>query len=248
MAIPTQERAVDAYSSYDSDNVSRLTRIVTSGEDKIAQDGQLEPSITGAGASIVSITQGIAVKDDILIHITADFDLDLTDPFNYSGQALLNYPTVEETYIVLQYQYAKTPQVPEAQVLVLNNISEYDTDLHIFLAKVHFDSVTTADLISLSDGLVVRPIANLSSAYTDQDAIDAQVIGNNNVALQWTGTAINHFHGLGLYPLIQIMDNNAGVDQGQMVQAILTHTTTDNVSIDFDVITMPNPFNFILIY
>jgi hypothetical protein len=244
MAIPTQVRAVDPFSSYESDNVSRLTRIVTSGEDKIAQDGQLEPSITAAGVSTVNITQGIAVKDDILIHITEDFDIDLTDPFNYSDQSLLNYPTVDETYIVLQYQYVKTPQVPEAQVLVLNDIADYDTDLHIFLCKLHFDSATTVDLVSLSDGSVIRPTANLCDSYTDQDAIDAQVIGNNNVVLAWTGTTINHFHGLGLYPIIQCME----IATRELVQPIITHISTDEITIDFDPITTLNPFNFILIY
>jgi hypothetical protein len=244
MAIPTQERAVDPFSSYDSDNVSRLTRIVTSGEDKIAQDGQLEPSIPATG-SIVDVTQGIAVKDDILIHITSDFQLDASDPFDFQNNSLLNYPTVEETYIVLQYQYVKTPQVPEAQVLFLNDIADYDPDLHIFLGKAHFDTATTIDLISLSDGSVVRPVANLCDNYTDQDAIDAQVIGNNNVSYQWTGTTINHFHGLGLYPIVQIMDNN-GVNTGELVQAIITHISTDEFTIDFD--SVDNPFNFVLIY
>jgi hypothetical protein len=244
MAIPTQVRSVDPFSSYDSDNVSRLTRIVTSGEDKIAQDGQLEPSIAGLSVSTINITQGIAVKDDILIHITADFDIDTTDPFNYADQALLNYPTVDEAYIVLQYQYIKTPQAPEAQILLLNDVADYDPDLHIFLGKAHFDSATTVDLITLSDGSVVRPIANLCDAYTDQDAIDAQVIGNNNIVLQWTGTVINYFHGLGQYPIIQIMESSSG----ELVQAILTHISTDEITIDFDPDTTANPFDFVLIY
>jgi hypothetical protein len=247
MAIPTQTRAVDPFSSYDSDNVNRLTTMVTNGSDKLLADEYLLPSIT-ATTNLVDITGGIAIKDDVLIQIPSDFQLDASDPFNYTGQALIDYPTVEETYIVLQYQYLKTPQVPEAQILFLTDISDYDTDLHIFLGKAHFASATTIDNIALNDGSVVRPVANLCDPYTDQDARDAQNISNNNVSLAWTGTAINHYHGLGLYPIIQIMDNDGGGDQGQLVQADITHVDTNQFTIDFDANNTSSPFNFILIY
>jgi hypothetical protein len=247
MAIPTQERAVDPFSSYESDNVNRLTRIVTSGLDLIAKDEDLFPSITAPGVSLIDITDGIVIKDDVLINVTADFQLDLTDSFNYSDQTVMNYPAQSEGYIVLQYQYLKTPQVPEAQVLILNDKADFDTDLHVFLGMAIFDSATTVASIALNDGSVIRNVANLCDAYTDQDARDAQNISNNNINYQWTGTPINHIHSLGLYPIVQIMDNTIGEDPGELVQAIITHVDTNQFTIDFDD-DFTNPFDFVLIY
>lgn len=189
MATPQQQRAVDPFSSYESDNVNRLTRILTAGEDKIARDADISPSQDGA--TIIKISDGVCVKDDVVIQIkdfsglTGEQSIDITDPTNYVDGTLTSGPYVQKTYLILNYLYVKTPSPNIAQIQILEDLTAYDRDIHMFLGVVNFSSSAVISSILLEDtsplgsypaeyydgsGYIVRPILGLDEVYTDTQA------------------------------------------------------------------------------
>lgn len=293
--IPIQERAVDPFSSYESENVNRLTRVLTAGEDKIARDTDLFP--TKASDTIINITDGVAIKDDVMLHIedTVGLDgfqtLDITDPLNYILQAgetsLMEAPFPAVAYLVLQYVYVKTPQVPEAQILILKHPEDLNPELHIFLGKITFSATNVIQSIDPEDTSVfpnvVRPVANLTDAYTDAQARAAdalnpitnhraadpadynKLVGTDsttgeiilisfddarkptNIEETFNGSAITVTHNLGTYPIVQVIDNDGGSDQGELIQAIIVHTNENEFTVDFDA-NQSTPLDIIIVY
>jgi len=168
--IPTQIRAVDPHSSYNSDNVNRITRIITDGVDSVAQDIDLLPS--KYSNTSISVTSGVCVKDDVMIQ--------LTDPISaVSSNVAGDY--VEGTistnpygYIVLTYQYVKTPIPVQAKLQILGIVANYDPTLFLFLGRVNFTTPGVIDTIQLDDPdvspVLQRSVLNFSSAYTDTQA------------------------------------------------------------------------------
>lgn len=179
--IPTQYRAVDPFSSYDSDNVNRITRIVTAGDDKIVRDSDL--LVSYLNDTTLTITSGVAIKDDVTLHFPSNMTLDLTDPDNYIIQSIgepqeMEAPFPAYGYIVLSYQYQKTPDPPIAEIKILKDRTMFNPLYYIFLAMVEFNGPTTTHSLGVTqnDGTLVRPVANLHEAYTDQKARDAQAL------------------------------------------------------------------------
>jgi len=189
--IPTQKRSVDPHSSYWSDNVNRITRILTAGDNKIARDTDLFCSYNTN--TTVFITSGIAVKDDVMIHVENNITFDLTNPDNYIIENVGDPQEMEGPfapydfgYLVLSYQYVKHPTPNVAEIKVLKNRSDFDENLYIFLAMLEFTGPTEIHSLGVKQsdpsppapipGPVIRPVANLNDAYTDQKARDAQAL------------------------------------------------------------------------
>jgi hypothetical protein len=115
--IPSQARTIDPYSSYNSNIVNQLTRMVTGGEDCIF-------GVQSMGVSIDIITPltclllstGLCFKDDVIIEITSDFTIDMHDSDFY-----LTTDHFDETgyyYITLNYTYIKSNPAPQAKITI----------------------------------------------------------------------------------------------------------------------------------
>ncbi len=110
---PEQTRAIDPYSSYNSNVVNKLTRIVTRGEDALHSSHAL--NILRLTNTTVNLLTGVAFVDDVYIQITATKVIDLTDadyyfsnPWNEAG----NY------IVALAYNYVKAKPAPEAAIKI----------------------------------------------------------------------------------------------------------------------------------
>jgi len=281
--IPTQTRAVDPFSSYESDNVNKLTRVLTDGEDKIVRDTGIVPTIDPGDDAIIRITDGVCVKDDLLIDLRSDTvgqeyqTLDITDVNNYVDGVLLSGPFPQSTYLVLSYQYIKHPNVNAAQLLILEDVSSFNTDLFMFLGRVVFSATTIISDIFLSDTTVVpnitRNVANLSDAYVDQNARDAignallstgtvqfiydgtnisaialSATGSRNTLITYNGIGIPVIHALGSFPVVQVIDREVGgANEGELVQAIVIHDSTNQFTVSFDPL-QAIPHDFMIVY
>ncbi|HKJ81507.1 MAG TPA: hypothetical protein VJ954_05740, partial [Ignavibacteriaceae bacterium] len=115
--IPSQERVIDPFASYNSNVVNKITEVVTQGADGILTADSLQGTIDSTATSAVTISTGYVVKDDVLIHITTNHQVDFTDVNHFASGQL---PTVGGYYyIVLDYQYAKSRPAPVASIQIL---------------------------------------------------------------------------------------------------------------------------------
>jgi len=169
MIPANQIRAVDPHSSYNSDNVNRLMRVVTKGLDAIARDTDLLPS-KDSNTSI-RITEGICVKDDVMIQIVGDSYLDISDPNDFVEGSIFSGSFPVYGYLVLVYQYIKQPIPVVAELKILKTIANFDPNLFLFLGRVYMDSALVIDTVEISDpGVRYRQVLNLSDPYTDDRA------------------------------------------------------------------------------
>jgi len=187
--IPDQIRSVDPFSSYHSDNVNRFTRIVSGGANVIVKPTSLVASI-GGSPTLIRITDGIAIKDDVMIHIEEANGngysvVDLTDPINYIPSSTSPTPNILDVfaptaYLVLSYTYAKTSTPPKARLMVLKDIADFDVDTYIFLAKLTFSAPATLSNLEQDDAGngIYRLETNLTDAYTDTDARNADSLNS----------------------------------------------------------------------
>ena len=168
--IPTSQiRAVDPHSSYHSDNVNRISRVLTAGNDAIALDAHLLP--TKESNTSIRIAAGVAVKDDVMLQIETDEFIDITNSDNYVEGALFSGSFPTYGYIVLEYQYVKQPVPPAFELKILKTISNFDTDVFIFLGRVDVVSATEIDIIQADDpGVMDRVVLNIGETYNDTRA------------------------------------------------------------------------------
>lgn len=138
---PNQTRAVDAFSSYNSNIVNQLTRMITRGENCISGthsiDVELDPS---SPLNTVIVSVGMCFKDDVIIQIDDAFTVDFRDEDFYLTADHFN----EEGYyyICVRYAYVKSRPAPEATILILkpSEYTVFPTDcLFIKAAYVEFN-------------------------------------------------------------------------------------------------------------
>ncbi|RKX64482.1 MAG: hypothetical protein DRP42_06305 [Tenericutes bacterium] len=134
-----QIRAVDPFSSYNSDIVNRLTRIVSHGEDAIEIAKACDVVLDSTSNVKVILTPGVVFKDDVWINVYASHIIDFTDSDHYYNFSS-GFNEIGWYYIVLQYKYAKQRPSPQAKVFILKpsqrSVYSVSNDL-IFLKAVH---------------------------------------------------------------------------------------------------------------
>jgi len=118
MPVPAQTRAVDPYSSYQSNNINKLTRIISAGDDIILdQDPLLDVEIVDS--THIRVTPGSCIKDDVFISVDTEEIVDFGNPAHYEDDTSGVFPTAGIYYIALKYIYAKTKPSPTASIVII---------------------------------------------------------------------------------------------------------------------------------
>jgi hypothetical protein len=135
--IPIQERSVDPYSSYNSDVVNKLTRIVSDGKNTLLMPSPIYVEIVDN--THVMAKAGKAIMDDVLIEIE-DLSVDMTDGSFYLNVGTGTWDESGYYYVVLDYQYNKISPPPEASIKLIKPSqrgSLYDPLLHLFISAIY---------------------------------------------------------------------------------------------------------------
>src|SRR4030042_2615707 len=114
---PDQIRAVDPYSSFNSDVVSMLTRIVSNHSNVILPFNPID--VSQLTSTSLRCTAGKVVKDDIYIETTSNFDVDMTDSDMYIDPGTGPLDSTGYYYIVLKYTYVKTKPATQASIQII---------------------------------------------------------------------------------------------------------------------------------
>jgi len=116
-SIPSQLRAVDPFASYNSNTVNKLTRMVTYGDDGLANAVSCDVLLDSTSNTQVVLHPGQIYKDDVFIDIERH-TIDFTDSDHYynfdTGFDMAGY-----YYIVLEYTYQKSRPAPQAKILIV---------------------------------------------------------------------------------------------------------------------------------
>ncbi len=154
--IPEQYRAVDPFASYNSNTVNQITEVRSRGENVLDNRCGLDVVADATSASTAVVQPGYCFKDDIMIRVTEEHDVDLTDQDNYVSFDLVEY-TTGYYYIVLEYTYVKSRPAPEATIKVImpGQRGNYDygsssTSL-IFLKAVYVSSTAPFTIDTFHD-------------------------------------------------------------------------------------------------
>lgn len=124
LQVPKQQRSVDPYSDNRfSQIINRFTRIVSSGKNLILFPDDSFKMIRYDWGT-VKITPGVFVKDDVLIHITEDFYLNLTDNESYIDG--IGMDREGYYYLVIKYSYVRSLPAPQATYRIFKNRDKWE--------------------------------------------------------------------------------------------------------------------------
>ena len=169
-STPTQLRSVDPYSSYNSNNVNALTRVVSEGEDIICQG--LDVALTTS--TTLTVETGIAVKDDVMVHIQESMVIDLTDnDWFIEGSSASGDDTY---YVVLDYRYSKISPAPIASIKILKTLANMSTGYYLFLKAI---AVVSGEVVAVSDinGAYSRNIPKWAAGFNLEELLDVDIEG-----------------------------------------------------------------------
>jgi len=126
-SIPDQYRAVDPFASYNSNSVNQLTELITRGDNVLDTPCGLDiESDSTSPLTVVIVKPGYAFKDDVMIVITQDHQVDFEDPDQYISFGA-GFNETGYYYIVLEYDYVKSRPAPQAKVKIVkpSQVSHY---------------------------------------------------------------------------------------------------------------------------
>jgi hypothetical protein len=192
--VPTQIRTVDPYSSFESDNVNKINRMITTGDDCIVYPNL--PYVEIITSNTIKVHNGNYVKDDVLIE-TEDLAIDMNDGDYYlTGSAWASSGTY---YVVLEYTYQAISPVPTAQIQIIHpsGRAAFDSDPspYVFINAITVDSTaglevtavlstdpdypTTATRTIRGGGAGVVSVISYSSSTTAEGDEDTILVSNN---------------------------------------------------------------------
>lgn len=151
--VPVQTRAVDPYSSYQSNNINKLTRIISVGEDVILNVATDDLDVSIGSTTTLIVNAGHCIKDDVYF-ATSALTIDAADiDFYYSDPGGV---LAEEGYwyAVLYYEYAKAKPAPDAKLLLLTptqRITIYQATPEKFLFLKSFYVSGIGEITSVQD-------------------------------------------------------------------------------------------------
>ena len=124
--IPSQERAVDPFASYNSNVVNRLTNMFTRGNRGVVTVYDLQVTIDSTSPTdTVVVSSGYCFKDDVLIEVTEDTTMEILGSLdaedNYAHSFNYASPATGYYYIVLHYKFEKSRPAPVATLYAIES-------------------------------------------------------------------------------------------------------------------------------
>jgi len=148
--IPTQNRVIDPFASYNSNVVNQMCHVVTQNSDGLLTTNSLQVTLDSTSpTTTVIVSPGFAIKDDVLINITSNHIVDFTDGDNYASGAPLPM-TGGYYYIVLEYVYIKSRPAPQAHIKILKPTDSF-TSRYLLLKVVEISAVNPHPITALYD-------------------------------------------------------------------------------------------------
>jgi hypothetical protein len=117
---PSQNRAIDPFSSYNSDIVNQLSRNITRNDNGLLAVSDLNVYIDSTSPlDHVVVKPGFAVISDVLIQVNADHRVNFRDSTHYVTPSGGIFDEIGYYYVVLEYNYAKSRPAPTAKLKIL---------------------------------------------------------------------------------------------------------------------------------
>jgi len=117
--IPSQERHVDPFASYNSNTVNKLTQMITRGKNGITTKTDLDViQDSSSPTTVVDVTPGFIFKDDVLIQLTETTQVDFLDLNSYAAPGS-GFDEDGWYAIVFEYTYIKSRPAPTAKIKIL---------------------------------------------------------------------------------------------------------------------------------
>lgn len=155
--IPKQQRSVDPYErDRFSSAINRYSRIITAGKNVILHANEsflvtMNPNDTTN--SIVDISPGLCVKDDVTIHVTEKYPIDFNIEGFYDGESKgLN--SDGDYIIALKYNYARTVPAPKAEYRIVKNYNYFITHQinYLYISSVRVELVGgTYEIVNINN-------------------------------------------------------------------------------------------------
>ena len=233
--VPAQTRAIDPYSSYNSDNVNSLTRIVSNGLDIISSGLDVDIS----NSTTVIVHDGVAIKDDSMIHITeTNIIIDLNDPDWFVEEtAMIEYNA--KYYVVLDYIFEKIKPIPTATIRILKTRSGF-TDRYMFLKCIEIVNGTLGTLYDYDPDNEL--ICRRGAAWVDNTSNSSKKV------LSFTSTAAVTIDGVETFDCVHNFDAGtepiivqvySTVTNEQILPSLIKIRNSNTIRIGFDI----NPGN-----
>jgi hypothetical protein len=152
-SIPSQIRTIDPFAEYNSNVANKLTRMLSKNDNVLMSANSLQLTQDSTSPLTVAVVQtGYAIKDDVLIEISADHRVDFTDLENYIAPGA-GFDEIGYYYVVLQYTYVKSRPAPEVHIKILKPTQRggYPVDSLMMVGVVKVVNVGITQGIDLSD-------------------------------------------------------------------------------------------------
>ncbi len=152
--IPEQERTVDPFSSFGSDIVNQLTRMVTRVTDQSGWlNGPNDLDVIADATSVTDaiVTPGIIFKDDMQIFITDNFTVDFSDSNHYFNDTGFNLQEDGYYYITLEYNFVKSRPAPQARIKIIRpseRVTPFTNSNLTFLKAVEVDNLGLGNVLT----------------------------------------------------------------------------------------------------
>ena len=150
MGTPSQIRSVDPYASFNSNSINPITRVVSNGDDCIL--ASLPIKSTKLSDTVITCSPGKCIKDDVLIEILSELNVDFTNALDYVSSDTGYWNENGYYYLVLEYNYVKAKPVPEASIKIIQpdqrtNPAFFNVS-HLLLKVVHVSGNVIDELLN----------------------------------------------------------------------------------------------------
>lgn len=172
--IPQQFRSIDPWSENRfSDNYNLRSRMLTGGHDCVIFLDSFNMAITSSPPSppVLVIGPGLAIKDDVMIHILEDTTMNLTVAEGYVYNNIGDTPIIpmnalQGLNIVLTYQYARSMPSPTATINIIKDnlmLSIFRPVKHMWLGRI---IVVNQQVTEISRAPIRFPLAPIPNPDT----------------------------------------------------------------------------------
>lgn len=152
---PTQYRSVDPYAEFNSNVVSKMTRMLTEGNNCIASwnDADIITPLMSP-TKTVELSPGVCFKDDVFITLTqTGYIIDFRSTDFYVATSPTPFGETGWYYIVLDYTWVKQAPAPQAKLYILKPSERtlLSEPQYLFLKAVHVTYTSEFIIDELSD-------------------------------------------------------------------------------------------------